>query len=41
MTPGWLNSLVVFAIYVAMQGLYFIIASRSYLHSIRKGTAAV
>ena len=39
MTPGWLYSLIVFAIYVVMQAIYFFIASSSYLHSIRKGTS--
>ncbi|GIP15661.1 ABC transporter permease [Paenibacillus montaniterrae] len=36
---GWIYAFVVFGIYVAMQAIYFLIASRSYLHSIRKGAA--
>lgn len=41
MTSGWGYSLVVFCIYIAMQALYFLIASRSYLHSIRKGSSTL
>lgn len=40
-TSNWKYSFVVFGIYVAMQGLYFLLASRSYLQSIRKGSSTV
>lgn len=39
MGSGWIYAFVVFGIYIAMQAIYFLIASRSYLHSIRKGAA--
>ena len=38
---SWTYSFVVFGIYVLMQGIYFILASRSYLSSIKKGAVTV
>lgn len=40
-SSNWLYSFVVFGIYIAMQGIYFLFASRSYLTSIRKGSITV
>jgi len=40
-TSNWKYSFVVFGIYVVMQGLYFLLASRSYMQSIRKGSSTV
>ncbi|HIW32483.1 MAG TPA: ABC transporter permease [Candidatus Paenibacillus intestinavium] len=40
-SSNWFYSFVVFGIYIAMQGIYFLFASRSYLSSIRKGAITV
>ncbi|MCR8659445.1 ABC transporter permease [Paenibacillus endoradicis] len=40
-SSNWIYSFVVFGIYIVMQGIYFLFASRSYLSSIRKGSITV